>query len=461
MSRSFANLLRIACLIAAAVGLASCSTTIAYKPRIADVGSPKHIAIFLDGTHNDEASDTNVKRLHSLVSLQNRPDIATLYVEGVGTQKDVLGMGMGVGFAARVKIAYEFILNNYGSSPDDKIYIFGFSRGAYASRALTSLLYHAGLPKWEGHTNHELAEAVYEEVHGLFSADEQTRRDVVSAKLKNKNIQVGQPVGVEVLGLWDSVQALGNPHWGRRLLHKANLKPIEVDIDIPNQRHGDQLCNVRHAYQALSLDDDREWVFTPLLLGRKALFANCPPPPDDNYLLDAHLNIKPGRLQEVWFSGAHSDVGGGYGDSAMSGTSLNWMIGHLEGTLFRVRPQVREDWYGSSHDPESGSSGILYHKMNRNIGAYVSNPEKQRKEFLGSLCVHESVLARRNASYPKPHENQQLALVTAGPVCLIKDESEGHANPVRLKERKDNEAVPCITEIEVNVWPKCKGGPTA
>jgi hypothetical protein len=393
--------------------------------------------------------------LHSLVSLQNRPDIATLYVEGVGTRSDVLGMGMGVGFAARVKIAYEFILDNYKPSSGDKIYIFGFSRGAYASRALTSLLYNAGLPKWEGHSNRELADAVYEEVKGIFNESEHSRRDTVNAALKARGIQTGQAVPVEVLGLWDSVGALGNPHWGRRLLHKAGLKPIEVDIDIPNQLHGDQLCNVRHAYQALSIDDDREWVFTPLLLSRNALFAKCAAPPDDDYMLDAHLKIKPGRLQEVWFSGAHSDVGGGYGDSAMSGISLNWMLGHLNGTLFRAAPRVREDWYGSSHDPESGWFSVVYHEMNRNIGAYVSNAEKHRPEFLGSLCVHESVLARRAASAPKFHENQQLALVNAGHVCLIKDDE--FANPIRLKERT-NEEKQCVSEIEIEVWPKCKGG---
>lgn len=457
MLKSFSSLFRFAFLAASAMSLAACST-IAYKPRFADTSGPKHIAIFLDGTHNDEASDTNVKRLHSLVSLQNRPDIATLYVEGVGTSSDVLGMGMGVGFAARVKIAYEFILDNhYNPASGDKIYIFGFSRGAYASRALTSLLYNAGLPTWAGHSNHELADAVYDDVHGLLGDGENTRRDIVAGKLAARGIKAEQPVAVEVLGLWDSVEALGNPHWGRRLLHKARLKPIRVDIDIPNQRHGDQLCNVRHAYQALSVDDDREWVFTPLLLTRKALFTQCAAPPDGDYLLDADLNIKPGRLQEVWFSGAHSDVGGGYGDSAMSGVSLNWMLKQLNGTLFHAAPTVREDWYGSSHDPDA----VIYHEMTRNLGAYVSNAEKHRPEFLGSLCVHPSVLARRSAISPKFHENQLLKLVKPGPVCLVKDDTEnGYANPVRLKERTDKEKdSQCLAEIAVEVWPACKGGP--
>lgn len=435
--------------------LTACTTAVMYKPVPAAASGEKHIAIFLDGTRNDEARDTNVKRLHSLVSLQSRPDLATLYVEGVGTGSDILGMGLGVGFKARVKIAYQFLLENY--KPGDKIYIFGFSRGAYEGRALTSLLYHGGLPAWRGHTTGDIADIVYDNVQGL--RDETThdpRREDIARQLQQKGLVIGKPVAVEVLGLWDTVEALGNPHWGRRLLHKAKIKPIRVNVDNPNLNHDDQLCNVRRAYQALSIDDDREWLFTPLLLSRKSLFSHCPAPADADHLLDERGNIRPGRLQEVWFSGAHSDVGGGYGDSATSGVSLNWMVGHLKGVLLPHNTKLREDWFGSTHDPESGWFAPLYHSMSRNIGAYVSDAARHREEFLGSVCVHESVLARRNSLPLKSYENKQLGLLAAGDVCLVDDNSEGFADPPRLKEGV-LEAGQCRPRIKVQVWPACSG----
>jgi uncharacterized protein (DUF2235 family) len=261
---------RLIGLLLIALSIQGC-TTITYKQMNSVATGTKHIAVFFDGTHNNIASDTNIKRLHSLVSLRDNPDIATIYIEGVGVGGDVLGMGTGWGIGERVRIAYEFILNNYCDG--DKIYIFGFSRGAYSARILTSLLYYAGLPKDEKLSSREITLAVYDAVKNkLTDEKEPDRRKIVTSKLQEQKLNVGEPVSVDVLGLWDTVEALGFPDWAGRLENKAEIAPFFVDVDIPNKHHGDQLCNVRQAYQALAIDDNREWVFTPLLLSRKALF---------------------------------------------------------------------------------------------------------------------------------------------------------------------------------------------
>jgi uncharacterized protein (DUF2235 family) len=455
-----------------------CSSIAVKEARAIEQG-PRKIAIFFDGTHNDEASDTNIKRLHSLVTLQARNDIAAIYIEGVGTGRDFLGMTMGVGIKARVKIAYQFLWENYRPEEKDQIYIFGFSRGAYSARMLASLLYYAGLPRAATLPANEITDRVYSE---MMRYDESSiceerpgdtrctkkgpttatlkddRKEKVRGSLERMGMTSFQSVPVEVLGLWDTVEALGFPDWTARLRHKAGGTPFFVNIDYPNVRHGDQLCNVRRAFHALSIDDDREWVFTPLLLTRNHLFRNCEQS-DRGYILSEEGKILPGRLQEVWFSGAHADVGGGYPDSLLSGVSLNWMINQLnsdaEINLLPRDARVAEDSFGSSHNPEGGMWGPLYHEMTRNIGAYVSDSDKHRSEFFKSICVHQSVQYRRAVMLPAWHENDLLQFGTGGQACLLVDTRRNKNNPDRL--RATNPCAPSPDNVVVEFWPHCKG----
>lgn len=379
---------------------------------------PRHIAIFFDGTHNDEASDTNIKRLHSLVSLQARPDLYTLYVEGVGTRSDIAGMTTGYGFGERVRIAYGFLLKHH--RPGDKVYIFGFSRGAYAARVLNSLLYHAGLPKKPDRLTYpDLAEAVYGlvKVESDYPAQyEPLRRQRVQDDLRERKLGEAPAVAVEVLGLWDTVEALGSPNWLSRIGHKAQIQQHLADVDNANSRYGDKLCNVQYAFHAMSIDDNREWIFTPQLLTRRHLIAGCSPaerPP----ILDEHGNVRPDRLREVWFAGAHSDVGGGYSDARMSGVSLNWMLKEIRKANANLLPKdavVPEDPYGTSHNPEAGAFSPVYHSINRDLVAYLRSDASLVKR----LCAHPSVFQRRRFVPVRSHENNQLWLRNPGTACL-------------------------------------------
>ncbi|OYU44538.1 MAG: hypothetical protein CFE44_12435, partial [Burkholderiales bacterium PBB4] len=286
------------------------------------------------------------------------------------------------------------------------------------------------------------------------------RRAAVQRCLAALKFTPAPSVSVEVLGLWDTVEALGFPDWGARLLHKANIRPLTIDVDTPNPRYGDQLCNVRLALQALSIDDNREWIFTPLPLARSHVFNGCPVP-DGQHLLGTDGRVLPGRLKEVWFSGAHSDVGGGYADSLMSGVSLNWMLEQLAGTgLVPAGTRVREDRHGRSHDPEDGLlAGAGYHAIARNIAAWPL-AAGQQPEFSGSLCVHASVFERRRALALQIHENAQLRLLQAQSVCLEPDTTDGPSAPQRLREVIGGRP-PCgeapQQRIQIEQFPACKG----
>lgn len=465
----------IVCLLAA---LQLGCSTVAHKAMLPEgpTYAPRKIAVFFDGTNNNEASDTNVKKLHSLVSLQDHQGLATLWIEGVGTGVDIGGMAFGIGTSSRVRLAYEFLLNHYRDG--DQIYIFGFSRGAWNARVLAAMLFNVGLPRWPGQTAEESADTAFSVFKGTYSPspseafvcgeldllpklDHQKRREAVQKCLTGLKFESSPPVSVEVLGLWDTVEALGFPNWGARVLHRLGFKPLTVDVDSPNRLYGDQLCNVRLALQALSIDDNREWIFTPLPLTRQHLVNGCPPVGDTHILQpsgnEGKLQVAAGRLKEVWFSGAHSDVGGGYATSLLSGVSLNWMIEQLESTaLLRAGIKVREDRYGNSHNPEAGLlAGAGYHAMSRNIARW-SLDENQLDEFKGMLCVHPSVFERRRALAVRDHENMLLRLLRPGTVCLEPDRSEGFSDPQRLREAIPNSCAPSM-QVRIESFNDCGG----
>lgn len=455
--------------------------------------APRKLAIFFDGTANNVEADTNVKRLHSLVSLQNRDDIATLYIEGVGVGNDAIGAGTGMGFESRVVLAYNFLRNNYRKN--DAIYIFGFSRGAYQARALASMLYYVGLPDAPAAAENtplfgdqiEHAKTLFEDMKAGF-LNRRYACEIAQVRDPGRGDRQYKSRRVEVLGLWDTVGALGGGilGWPQRLAHKADLAPLYVDIDEPNIRYGDQLHNVSHVFHAVALDDNREWIFTPLLVTREHLLSRKRLPNREERLakLTDECRVGPGRVEfseirvegqseelapnitEVWFPGAHSDVGGGYEGTDLPGVSLNWMISMVEGKakagLLPKGAGVREDPYGSSHNPEAGWWSLLYHDMNRNLAAYalgtavtcgLAGDAKQcgapgihepMAKFRGKLCMHPSVFKRRMAMPPRDNENRYLDLATAGTVKVCA--TDRLSNPRILRQHPAGETCTGSTE---------------
>lgn len=358
------------CLLAAAA-LVGCAA-VAKELTAQDRAVPRKIAVFLDGTANDETADTNVKKLHALVSLQGRKDISTFYIEGVGAQGKVGGMATGWGIGDRVRKAYIFLLREH--RPGDEIYIFGFSRGAYAGRILASMLHNVGVPDFRTTPSGipeygVIANVIYESTFNDGPPEDMRQR--VAQLLASRGMSSSRhgSVPVKVLGLFDSVEALGRLRY-------------DEDVGNKNRKYGDQLCNVEHAYHAMSLDDNRATVFTPKLLTRAHVFDNCP----------ERRNAIASIVDEVWFSGAHSDVGGGYLDSLLSGVPLNWMIRKLRPTgLLPAGAAVREDHLGLSHDAEELHLYGAYQRRYRNLTRYVKEADVPSGQ---KLRVHRSVIDR-------------------------------------------------------------------
>ncbi len=373
------------------VGMTGCAIT----PKVLHPSDEGHrkLVIFFDGTANDESSDTNIKKLHSLVTLQQKRNISTFYVEGVGANGKAVGMATGWGVGRRVRLAYQYLAQNYRN--EDEIYIFGFSRGAYSARILASMLYYAGLPSQPLPAriiNDDFADLVYDAFKGEKSSAD--RQFDVRKTVTDNNLPPLKTVTVAFMGIWDTVEALGWPNY-------------KENIDVPNKWYGDQLCNVKEAAHAMSIDDDRARIFTPILLTRPHLLQDCITEsgnkPDEAWV---RTNLD-GRVDEVWFSGAHADIGGGYVNGLLSGVSLNWMISKLKDSgLLPVGAAVAENRYEKAHDPESGLPwSILYHQMSRHLNKYAFTSVYNNKK----LKVHQSVIDRLSQQKPASHEFQWIA----------------------------------------------------
>lgn len=350
-------------------------TAINHIPKGSD-DKAKKLVVFLDGTANDEGSHTNIAKLHNLVSLQPRNDIRTTYIKGVGTDGKVIGMAMGWGIGRDVREAYLFLANSYDKSRGDEIYIFGFSRGAYAARILSALIHVAGI---QDLSDIKGKKKKYEYVKKIYAAYK-GKKSLAQRKEDVAGVIGHHPASEDIafLGLWDTVEALGAPDY-------------KEDWKIPNERYEDQLCNISSAAHALSVDDDRARIFTPILLTNSHLISECNTKDIDSI------------VDEVWFSGAHADVGGGYFDTDISGVSLNWMLSKIK--KYNIVPPdtgVYSDYLDKTHDPEAGVWGLIYRKRNRDLYSYAQINEYNNNK----LKIHKSVINRLREHLPKDHEYQ-------------------------------------------------------
>jgi uncharacterized protein (DUF2235 family) len=203
---------------------------------------PKRLVVCFDGTWNtadNKGNPTNVTRLARAIPPIAADGVAQLvyYDSGVGTglwDRWIGGMA-GAGIGSKIKDAYLFLAQNY--NPGDEVYIFGFSRGAFAARSLSGFVGLCGglLRRDELHQldsawrTYELPQAK----RNMFKHHELIERSV-------------QKVMIECIGVWDTVGALGIP-LGLRNFRSARYR-----------FHNAQLSRqVRRAFQALAIDEKR------------------------------------------------------------------------------------------------------------------------------------------------------------------------------------------------------------
>lgn len=353
---------------------------------------PKNLVYLADGTRNDRdiEAPTNVyklyQRLRSDVPGHERlsPDDVhahfqesaveqiTQYDAGVGSAwGDIVGMATGFGISANIKKGYHFLSRFY--EPGDRIYLFGFSRGAYTVRSLAGMIGICGVPRRVQSNGADLlddaalrtrlvdrAYAIYKTAQGPSGAEKRRQLGLQFIDAHgHASHRDPQQRAAHFIGVWDTVRALGLPvHWR--------------DIEIPyfaHRFHDHSLGeHVRYAFHALSMDDDRI-LFHPTIWNEPTIA--------ETKAADAGTANRQ-TFSQVWFPGVHADVGGGYAETGLSDVTLAWMINHIlnaDHPLHFYAPYedspclgLHPKPHGTIHDPRNKPwKKLLYQKKLRAV----------------------------------------------------------------------------------------------
>lgn len=316
----------------------------------------KKLIVSCDGTwntpdqrQNDIPAPTNVVRLHNSLAGTDAKgrEQRRYYHPGVGTEgsgwERVTGGAYGSGISQNVMGAYAWLAYNY--EPGDEIFLFGFSRGAFTARSLGGFMGRCGLLNLAGLKPAEAWQRVattYEKIYQAGAAYQPTMPDTWATFPVDPVL--GQ-IPIHFIGVWDTVGALGVPD---------DLALFDL-LDNPAkwQFHDTQLgSHVRYARHAVAIDEMRA-SFTPTLWTD----------PAGNPLNEADRPGRPARVKQLWFPGAHADVGGGYAECGLSDIGLDWMIKEAKAAGLKFAPaflkQIRPEVRGVLHDSYTGLFGKL------------------------------------------------------------------------------------------------------
>ena len=328
----------------------------------------KNIVICADGTGNTaiKGRGTNVFKLYEAVDQTARVTRAgrvqvAIYHDGVGTESfkwyRLLTGATGLGLSRNIKQLYGELARVY--APGDKIFLFGFSRGAFTVRTLAGLIHTCGILDLGRYRTNEAFDAATKEayaeyrkkyttwlgerLHGTRTLDIQALRKRFSVPIPEFEDPTRGAL-IELLGVWDTVDAVGLP------IRAADL----VDRVIYPFKFPDRTLNtsVGHACHALALDEERE-SFSPVLW-------------------DEREERGTRRIEQVWFAGVHSNVGGGYPRQGMSLVALDWMMTKAEAHGLRF---VEVDRLTYKHHADVGDKlydsrgglGVFYRWLPRNV----------------------------------------------------------------------------------------------
>jgi len=305
----------------------------------------KNLIICCDGTSNEYGeNNTNVVGLYQ--SLIRNQDQIAFYDPGVGTfdilGKTVgkkfgimLGQGFGWGLQKNIEDAYEYLMNRY--SPGDKVYLFGFSRGAFTVRSLAGMLFKCGLLQKGSNNLIPYASKIY---------NTQNNKDIAAGFKETYSNECK----VYFIGVWDTVASLGY-FYGKKFFN-AKLNGV-----------------VSYGYHAVAADEKRKKF--PVSLWDES-------------------RKEPGQtIEQVWFPGVHSDVGGSYMERGLSDGALKWMLQRAIDSGMLVKPDWEKNINPDSIDIQAQHESRKYFWK---LWPKVSRPIPENAK------IHQSILDRIEAN---------------------------------------------------------------
>ncbi len=280
----------------------------------------KKIVICCDGTGNEiRENQSNVLKFYRV--LKESDDQIGFYDPGVGTIsnsgawsrfknqiKGVFGLATGYGLDANVLDAYRFLIRHYQDG--DEIYLFGFSRGAHTVRVLAGFLNMVGLL----HTHQEHLCS-----YALTAYKQSGAKDEFDLAWRVQEVLDTRRITIRFMGCWDTVASVIVPRPDRMYLPSLEALPYtQTNPCVRVFRHACAIDERRRMFRLSRWEEPQPFKSNPFVKD------------DDAAAQD---------IRQVWFSGVHSDIGGGYPEpeSGSAKYPLGWMVdeARAHGLVFR------------------------------------------------------------------------------------------------------------------------------
>jgi uncharacterized protein YjbI with pentapeptide repeats len=288
----------------------------------------KRLAICCDGTWGvavDDQPITNVAKIARAVARSDKDGVEQITFHQRGRSSGKLAA-----LQLDVLDAYRFLVQNF--RPGDELYFFGFSRGAYLARTVVGVIASCGIMRREHAPR--VADAY------AFYRSRNSSRGPSGFPALDFRHTYSHETAVKFVGVWETVGPLGipeswrhriDPRWRRMMFHDIHLSSV-----------------VTGACQALAIDEHRRAM--PPTLWQSGVHSQ--------------------RLEQAWFPGAHSDVGGGYHDGELADASLRWMMSRAGeyGLTFRVTDLSPGNALGVLHNSLLASHLVTGRRLIRKIG---------------------------------------------------------------------------------------------
>lgn len=332
----------------------------------------KRLAIFLDGTWNSIDNNTNVWRMRALCAAKGKDSKPQLVYYEVGVN-GFLGGVFGEGLDENIRLAYEWLIENYNDG--DEIFIFGFSRGAFTARSLAGLVALEGVLKAGSPVGLTQLFARYQKGNeeSIWTLkDKETSGD--TSKLTNEEkslLKYSQPAKVKVVGVWDTVGSVGLAAGNIPHISRSQFDYLQTGLFLP----------IQNGYHALAIDEHRNDFAPTLWTVRHPKVGTGPPP------------RQLANVEQRWFVGAHANVGGGYQDDLLNQAPLRWLMQKAESHGLSFRSEVTLDGdalkapiIDSYHSFGEGLYAIVSPALYRPIG-----PEPDVRENGTHTNVNETI----------------------------------------------------------------------
>jgi uncharacterized protein (DUF2235 family) len=322
----------------------------------------KRIIICADGTWNEpEKKDkdsgrpqpTNVLKVARALLPQSSTGVNQIvyYHEGVGTlgyMDKWTGGAFGRGMEKNVRSLYRFLVYNYEAN--DELYFFGFSRGAFTVRTLAGFMNKVGLLQ-------KRDEYYTPEIYRLYESGYMPGSE--EWQYTFRHIKDPRPCPpIHFIGVWDTVGSLGPPGMLGRIFNRNKYKYHDIELH----------PTILHAYHALAIDEQRK-PFAPSIWKRPSGWT--------------------GALEQIWFAGVHSNIGGGYRPDGLANEALHWMVEKAEGLGLEFDKQYLSHYLPCFNSVLQNSMNLMYKLM----GAYQRPIGTTDDE-----AIHQSVYDRVNLS---------------------------------------------------------------